>query len=56
MNNWTVLLFQEISEAKQYEFTAYAFFPINKQTLLAFVSAFVTFTVLFVQLINQLKV
>ena len=55
INHWTLLLFQEISEGKQYEFMACGFFPINKQLLLAFLAAFVTFTVLFVQLINQVK-
>ena len=53
VNHWTTLLIQEIYEAKQYEFMACGFFPINKQSLLAFVAAFVTFTVLFVQIINQ---
>ena len=53
INHWTLLLVQEIYEAKQYEFTACEFFPVNKQSLLAFLAAFVTFTVLFVQIINQ---
>ena len=53
INHWTLSLFQEISEAQQYEFTACGFFPINKESLLTFVTTFVTFTVLFVQIINQ---
>ena len=53
INHWTLLLFQEIYEVNQYEFTAYGFFPINKESLLTFVTTFVTLTVLFVQIINQ---
>ena len=44
-----------IQEAKMYEYRAANFFVINKELLLSFFSAFVTFTVLFVQLINQSK-
>ena len=44
-----------IQEAKAYEYRAADFFVINKELLLSFFSAFVTFTVLFVQLINQSK-
>ena len=44
-----------IEESKRYEFRAADFFAINKELLLSFFSAFVTFTVLFVQLINQSK-
>ena len=42
-----------IEESKRYEYRAGDFFVINKELLLSFFSAFVTFTVLFVQLINQ---
>ena len=41
-----------ISEAQRYEFLAWNLFYINKQLLLSFFSSFVTFTMLFVQLIN----
>ena len=44
-----------IEESKRYEYRAADFFAINKELLLSFFSAFVTFTVLFVQLINQSK-
>ena len=44
-----------IEESKRYEVRAADFFAINKELLLSFFSAFVTFTVLFVQLINQSK-
>ena len=44
-----------IEESKRYEFRAADFFVINKELLLSFFSALVTFTVLFVQLINQSK-
>ena len=44
-----------IEESKMYEYRAANFFVINKELLLSFFSAFVTFTVLFVQLINQSK-
>ena len=49
---WTYVL-EKIKEAKGYEFKASGFFSINKQLLLSFLSSLVTFTVLFVQLINQ---
>ena len=49
---WTYVL-EKIKEAKGYEFKAYGLFSINKQLLLSFLSSLVTFTVLFVQLINQ---
>ena len=49
---WTCVL-EKIKEAKGYEFKAYGYFSINKQLLLSFLSSLVTFTVLFVQLINQ---
>ena len=49
---WPFVL-EKIKEAKQYEYKVSHFFPINKELLLSFLSAFVTFTVLFVQLINQ---
>ena len=44
-----------IEASKKYEYRAADFFAINKELLLSFFSAFVTFTVLFVQLINQSK-
>ena len=44
-----------IEESKRYEYRAADFFAINKKLLLSFFSALVTFTVLFVQLINQSK-
>ena len=50
--HWLYVLVK-IKEAKEYEYKAFHFFAINKQLLLSFLSAFVTFTVLFVQLINQ---
>ena len=50
--HWPFVL-AKIKEAKEYEYKAFHFFAINKQLLLSFLSAFVTFTVLFVQLINQ---
>ena len=49
---WMCVL-EKIKEAKGYEFKAYGYFSINKQLLLSFLSSLVTFTVLFVQLINQ---
>ena len=49
---WIYVL-EKIKEAKGYEFKAYGFFSINKQLLLSFLSSLVSFTVLFVQLINQ---
>ena len=48
-------IMQLIQEAKMYEYRAGDFFAINKELLLSLFSAFVTFTVLFVQLINQIK-
>ena len=44
-----------IEEAQMYEYRAAGFFVINKELLLSFFSAFVTFTVLFTQLINHSK-
>ena len=44
-----------IEASKRYEYRAADFFIINKELLLSFFSSFVTFTVLFVQLINQSK-
>ena len=44
-----------IRESKMYEYRPGDFFVINNELLLSFFSAFVTFTVLFVQLINQYK-
>ena len=44
---------QLIREGKMYEYQAADFFVINKELLPSFFSALVTFTVLFVQLINQ---
>ena len=44
-----------IEESKKYKYRAGDFFDINKELLLSLFSAFVTFTVLFVQLINQSK-
>ena len=48
---WNVV-FDKIREAKKYSYNAYGFFRINKQLLLTFCSSLITFTVLFVQLIN----
>ena len=42
-----------IEESKIYEYRAANFFVMNRGLLLSFFSAFITFTVLFVQLINQ---
>ena len=42
-----------IEASKRYEYRAADLFVINKEMLLSFFSSFVTFTVLFVQLINQ---
>ena len=50
--SWTCVL-EKIKEAKGYEFKASGFFSVKKQLLLSFLSSLVTFTVLFVQLINQ---
>ena len=44
-----------IEESKKYKYRAGDCFVINKELLLSLFSAFVTFTVLFVQLINQYK-
>ena len=49
---WTCVL-EKIKEAKGYKFKACGFFSINKQLLLSFLSSLVSFTVFFVQLINQ---
>ena len=45
-------VFDKIKEAKDYEYKTYGFFRINKQLLLTFCSSLISFTVLFVQLIN----
>ena len=45
-------VFDKIKEAKDYEYKAYGFFRINKQLVLTFYSSLISFTVLFVQLIN----
>lgn len=52
---WATVIYR-IDQAKRYEFLVWDLFSINKQLLLSFCSAFVTFTVLFVQLINQAEV
>ena len=44
-----------IHEAERFEYRAADFFVINRELLVSFCAAFLTFTVLFVQLINQSK-
>ena len=45
-------VFNKMKEAQDYEYKAYGFFRINKQLVLTFYSSLISFTVLFVQLIN----
>ena len=45
-------VFNKMKEAQDYEYKAYGFFRINKQLVLTFCSSLISFTVLFVQLIN----
>ena len=45
-------VFEKIKEAKDYEYNAYGLFRMNKQLVLTFCSSLITFTVLFVQLMN----
>ena len=50
--DWTFTL-EEIQENKRFEYHAGHFFAINKPVLMSFVSAFITFTVLFVKLVSS---
>ena len=43
----------QIKEGKKYEYKVWHMFKLNKALLPAFVASFVTFTVLFEQIINQ---
>ena len=45
-------VFNKMKEAQDYEYKAYGFFRINKQLVLTFCSSLISFTLLFVQLIN----
>ena len=49
---WNFVL-NKMKEAQDYEYKAYGFYRINKQLLLTFCSSLISFTVLFVQLINS---
>ena len=51
-NQWLMVL-DKMKEAKNYEYSAFGMFSINRSLLLPFVASFTTFTALFVQVINQ---
>ena len=49
----TIVVMKMIDDSKEFQYRAADFFVINRELLISFSAAFVTFTVLFVQLINQ---
>jgi len=49
---WEFVL-TKIDKTQQYQYKAFGFFDLNNQTFLSFVAAFISMSVLFVQLINQ---
>ena len=50
--NW-IFVMEKIQKAQNFQYLAWNLFPINKQVLLSFTAALVSFTVLFAQLLGQ---
>ena len=48
-----IFVMEKIQKAQNFQYLAWNLFPINKQVLLSFTAALVSFTVLFAQLLNQ---
>lgn len=55
VKNWSNVMI-DLETTQSFELTAWDLFVINKQLLLSFTSSLVTFTVLFVQLVNNIRV
>jgi hypothetical protein len=54
VHEWTETL-NKIDEAKNFKYRAYDSFPLTRKVLLTFLSSLVTYTVLFLQIVNVTK-